>query len=573
MVINNENRDSLPEESREARSGEFMNEKSWRCPPEQDISYEDTEDAFLLSSDIDPPAYSPQGQTSSYSCGPQTLGGRTTTSTGYNHSQSSNPFLPQTQLHNIQGTTRKRYPRLPILVIMAICMMASFTWLAHILLFLLPYLASLSQGSSVGVSPPSPPPPLSSPSPSPSLGDLALQKVLADAAGVFGPPNPIVKTDEKGGKGTKKSQNRSNWMSLLPDSTPLTQINIPGTHDSATWNFTQTNADTIRHNINPENGVLPAEIYRCQRVSLHGALEAGVRFFDLRYGLDPDGVRLVFYHAHALMSELSTVEDVLFGFYNWLEGHKTEVVILSLKIEDTGINTTPQDHLKAQFLLYQTLTTPAAKKYIHQRHDSLGTLGPARGKVILFRRFDNPFDPSGGGQGKETVLPGLHLSPSVWTENSRGFALLYNAERNYSAHIEDYYEPRDLMPPNLNASVNIGAKVDAVRRHLDLAAAASSPRFDRAEGQEEEGNLFITFTSAEHSANIPSVTPIIMALGNGTEYTPEGGMNRQLVKDILPALKGKRVGIVIIDFWDGLDLDGRGYEDGEEDVVGVILDL
>lgn len=136
-----------------------------------------------------------------------------------------------------------------------------------------------------------------------------------------------------------------------------------------------------------------------------------------------------------------------------------------------------------------------------------------------------------------------------------------------------------MTPPNLNATVNIGAKVDAVRKHLDLAAASSSlnTRADgKGEEEEEEGDLFLTFTSAEHSANDPSVTPIIMALGNGTEYTPEGGVNRQLVKNILPTLKGKRVGIVIIDFWDGLDIDGGGWEGRkrkEEDVVGAILDL
>ncbi|KAM7223727.1 PLC-like phosphodiesterase [Rhypophila decipiens] len=458
--------------------------------------------------------------------------------------------------------------------------MTSFTGLAYTLLFLFPSLYTLGQGSS------SPAPSSSTYLPigsggvgRPSLGKFALQKVLGDAGGVFGradDENTSSPFSNNNNKDAKKSNHRATWMSLIPDSTPITEINIPGTHDSATWNFTQTTADSIRHNANPANGVLPAEVYRCQRVSLWASLEAGVRFFDLRYGLDPEGVRLVFYHAHALMSELATVDDVLFGFYSWLDRHPSEVVLLSFKIEDTGINLTPADHLKTQFLLFQSLTTPAAKQYILQRHDSLGTLGPARGKIILFRRFDNPFDPS-PGQGTETVLPGLHLSPSVWTENSKGFWLVYNARRNLSAHIEDYYEPRDLSPPDQSASVNIDAKVSAVEGSLRLAAASSSlPAEEVKEKSEEEeykGELFITFTSAEHSANHPPVTPIIMALGNGTESTPAGGVNRRLVKEILPTLKGKRVGIVIIDFWDGLDIDGKGYEHGEEDVVGALLDL
>ncbi|KAM7185669.1 PLC-like phosphodiesterase [Rhypophila sp. PSN 637] len=458
--------------------------------------------------------------------------------------------------------------------------MTSFTGLAYALLFLFPSLFTLGHGSS------SPAPSSSSTSlpigsggvGRPSLGEFALQKVLGDAGGVFGradDENTSSPSNNNNKDATKKSNHRSSWMSLLPDSTRITEINIPGTHDSATWNFTQTTADSIRHNADPANGVLPAEVYRCQRVSLWGSLEAGVRFFDLRYGLDPEGVRLVFYHAHALMSELATVDDVLFGFYNWLDRHPSEVVLLSFKIEDTGINLTPEDQLKTQFLLFQSLTTPAAKEYILQRHDSLGTIGPARGKIILFRRFDNPFDPS-PGQGTETVLPGLHLSPSVWTENSKGFFLVYNAHRNLTAHIEDYYEPRDLSPDQ-NASVNIDAKVSAVEGSLRLAASSSLitlPAEVKEKSEEEhEGELFITFTSAEHSANHPPVTPIIMALGNGTESTPAGGVNRRLVREILPTLKGKRVGIVIIDFWDGLDIDGKGYEHGEEDVVGALLDL
>jgi 1-phosphatidylinositol phosphodiesterase len=39
-----------------------------------------------------------------------------------------------------------------------------------------------------------------------------------------------------------------------------------------------------------------------------------------------------------------------------------------------------------------------------------------------------------------------------------------------------------------------------------------------------------------------------MALGNGTELTPLGGVNQQLVT-FLKLLKGKRAGIVMFDFF------------------------
>lgn len=249
------------------------------------------------------------------------------------------PFLRMSDTLTLSKRAIRTKFRRPALVIISLVMMGTFLWLTQALLLLAPSLSAVGQAAVV-----------SSPSSTAistedlgrsSLGQFALQKILGDSAGVFGlfegnnattyVSSP--ETERGINKKKKKSNYRSKWMSLIPDSTPLSQINIPGTHDSATWNFTQTTSDSIRHNADPANGVFPAVVYQCQRVSLVDALNGGVRFFDLRYGLDPEGVRLVFYHAHALLSELATVDDVLFGFYTWLEKHPSEVVLLSFKIE------------------------------------------------------------------------------------------------------------------------------------------------------------------------------------------------------------------------------------------------
>ena len=132
---------------------------------------------------------------------------------------------------------------------------------------------------------------------------------------------------------------------------------------------------------------------------------------------------------------------------------------------------------------------------------------------------------------------------------------------NLSAQIEDYYEPNDL-PDGSTAAENVDAKIEAVEGNLRLAAARGG---DRKEGE----RLFITFTSAENNANRPAVTPNIMALGNGTVLTPDGGVNGRLVREVFPTLRGKVLGVLVIDFWDELSLEG-----GEEgDVVGAFLDM
>jgi 1-phosphatidylinositol phosphodiesterase len=62
-------------------------------------------------------------------------------------------------------------------------------------------------------------------------------------------------------------------------------------------------------------------------------------------------------------------------------------------------------------------------------------------------------------------------------------------------------------------------------------------------------SLFWSFASSNHDVDSPPETPRIMALGNGAELTPKGGVNQQLVP-FLKGMKGKRVGIVMFDFFD-----------------------
>lgn len=189
-----------------------------------------------------------------------------------------------------------------------------------------------------------------------------------------------------------------------------------------------------------------------------------------------------------------------------------------------------------QHMIFDILNSTTAAHYIDQTHDVLPTLGTARGKAVLFRRFDLDELPD----EYEAALPGLHLSPSLWADNSRAISLTYNAALNLTAYIEDYYEPDDLGD-NSTAADNIAAKVNATTSHLQMAAS-DSPEYDQS--------LFITFASAEHNTAVPiPVTPQVMALGVDNSSTPLGGVNQQIAP-LIERLQGRRMGIVVLDFWD-----------------------
>lgn len=328
----------------------------------------------------------------------------------------------------------------------------------------------------------------------------------------------------------------TSWMSTYPDTTPLQHLNIPGTHETATWNYTQAVQDALaNYTANDGEPVYPAIVFRCQRASIAASLNAGVRFFDLRYALDPAGSKLVFWHSQALLSEAATVGDVVAAFFYWLAQHATETIFLSFQYEGSTTANASND-ATVQLMLFDILTSPTALQFIDQTHDALpASLGAARGKAVLFRRFNLDELPA----TYEAALPGLHLSPSDWTDDSKDFAITYNSAQNLTVYVEDYYEPDDLGDDSSPAA-NIAAKVNATVAHLDKAVQYAN----------DSDSLFITFASAEHVTTVPvAVTPEIEAVGAANESTPLGGVNQQILP-VLKKLNGQRMGIVVVDFWD-----------------------
>jgi hypothetical protein len=91
------------------------------------------------------------------------------------------------------------------------------------------------------------------------------------------------------------------WMRSLPDSTPLSAISIPGTHDSAAL-----------------HGGLAAQ---CQSWTIKDQLEAGIRFIDVRcrsklsFGVRDHGraVTGVFKEARAHGSVIGSCKPRLLG--------------------------------------------------------------------------------------------------------------------------------------------------------------------------------------------------------------------------------------------------------------------
>ncbi|WVR09256.1 hypothetical protein IAU60_006321 [Kwoniella sp. DSM 27419] len=302
------------------------------------------------------------------------------------------------------------------------------------------------------------------------------------------------------------------WMGGVPDDTKITDLSVPGTHDSASWNYTPLTQ--IRY-LKYTGLIYPSPLYKCGKTSIFTQLSSGIRAFDLRVGFAPNGKDLVFFHSEAVLDTDARFEDIVGGMWRFLDENPSETLFVSVKVE----NTTWGSYQSAAQSIYSTLTSSAAQAYVNPTTSlSSLTLSNLRGKMVLLRRF------------AMDGVPGSPIGLSLydgWADNSASFSLAY--ADGETAYIEDLYEP----------SASLG-----LTNHVQVKLAATTANVQAA-GQRTRGDgLYVTFASSEVGAEL--LVPEVMA--QGLVIVP--GVNQGL-KKFLTAGAGrglKKKGIIFADY-------------------------
>lgn len=206
-----------------------------------------------------------------------------------------------------------------------------------------------------------------------SRAPAGLAGVLLAAVAVL--PSPLVAADQ------------SNWMAPLDGGKALSEFSIPGTHDSGAL----YEAEALGRPV--------AGTTQCQSVPIAAQLAMGVRFLDMRCVLKPAGFQIY----HGDVDQRLSFDSVLQDCVSFLTAHNQETIIMSVKQEHGNDDRTK---FEAMFDGY-TAKQPAAWFL----KDTLPTLGEARGKIVLLRRFE------------AAKLPkGLAAAPANWRD-SQSFSI------------------------------------------------------------------------------------------------------------------------------------------------------
>lgn len=170
------------------------------------------------------------------------------------------------------------------------------------------------------------------------------------------------------------------WMGLLADGTKLSDIDIPGTHDSGAW----------------EGDVWQ----KTQAMDISAQLNTGVRFLDM--GLRQDHNKL--YVLPMVGTPSLTLDKVLEACTAFLEAHPSETILMMVRDEFEATGNTQSFSQNVQAYM---AASGSAHWYTGR---AVPAISEVRGKIVLIRDYEGPsdegIDASGGVDNSPDTLAG-----------------------------------------------------------------------------------------------------------------------------------------------------------------------
>ena len=207
-----------------------------------------------------------------------------------------------------------------------------------------------------------------------------------------------------------------NWMGGIDSNKKLSELTIPGTHDTGTWPLFMGPA-------------------KCQKDSLEEQLNNGIRFIDIR--LKPSGYTegLIKYNDglvvwHGQSDPHLTFKSIIQTCHDFLESHSNETIIMSVK------NESKSDPRNEVFSFAAELMIKAYGDLFHTG-TNIPKLGDVRGKIVLMRRY-LPAGRPAIGIDLNSYWPNHGMSKIASWEN--GEDLFYVQDQYDDIAIEDKFD-------------------------------------------------------------------------------------------------------------------------------------
>ncbi|PEA01655.1 hypothetical protein CON37_26690 [Bacillus cereus] len=216
---------------------------------------------------------------------------------------------------------------------------------------------------------------------------------------------------------TSLNYQNTGWVSTLKGDTPLSQLSIPGTHNSMS-----------RHG---GGGLYPDDYIKTQRMDLQTQLNSGARYLDIRLRKESNTL-FTAYHG-SVNQHAAFGGDILNTVKAFLQAHPGETVLMRVKNECNGPGTgkcTDVETSKtwAQIFEDNYYNNPSYRDYFWKGDSNNPKLNEVRGKIVVLSQF-----PTGG---KRLGIPYGTLDIQDHYEVDDDHYPMYDKWKRVKAHLE-----------------------------------------------------------------------------------------------------------------------------------------
>lgn len=303
------------------------------------------------------------------------------------------------------------------------------------------------------------------------------------------------------------------WMSRLPDHIFVSQVSIPGTHDTATG-----------------NGVTLAVFSQCQDVPMDVQWASGIRAFDLRPIVKDDHLHI----NHGVAETKLRFDDALYLLRDSLIAHPTEFAVVHLLYA----NKFSEDKTEYAEMLGELLSREDLKDHLVVFKRSL-TVGEMRGKILLLSRDQYAAQPFTGGFFTKWcgyLDWAAQSSCSIKGIGSKAYSI-------GKLYVQDYSQTE-------NETTGVQVKIDAVEQLLDF-----STKYDTSDS-----------TKTVWVFNFASSYPGSLSTADG--YRHNASLTNAAIIEYLKENEAGPTGVVLMDYacvdsgknFSGKVVDTRGQE-------------
>lgn len=188
------------------------------------------------------------------------------------------------------------------------------------------------------------------------------------------------------------------WMKNISGEKYLSEISIPGTHDTCAL-------------YEPIYNVAKDQTY-----SVKDQLDMGVRFLDIRGRIHGEKIQMT----HDFVNQFDYFDGVLDTIYAFLDENPSETVIMSLKLDYQSNN---ENTLIFTELVKKYISSNAQKWFTD---NAVAKLKDVRGKIVLLNRFDQASK--------------LGIRARRWSDNT-----IFSIDNtSFNINIQDYYSFDDV---------------------------------------------------------------------------------------------------------------------------------